>query len=179
MSETDNNNYSYNERQSNVNIGEQLFETYMNEKKIEFYRMGFDEKNNNIKGFYLMHPVLRSLPDYISYNSSKNKMYYIQVKGTNKIKVDDFLNYSQFCLKEHAIPFKNQNYAELKAQHDENNLFEDPEFPANDSSLYYSQNKPYGVQWLRPKVFLVLFYKKVRFTNSLNSRSVALSVFLL
>ena len=96
MSETDNNNYSYNERQSNVNIGEQLFETYMNEKKIEFYRMGFDEKNNNIKGFYLMHPVLRSLPDYISYNSSKNKMYYIQVKGTNKIKVDDFLNYSQF-----------------------------------------------------------------------------------
>ena len=34
MSETDNNNYSYNERQSNVNIGEQLFETYMNEKKI-------------------------------------------------------------------------------------------------------------------------------------------------
>jgi calpain, invertebrate len=52
---------------------------------------------------------------------------------------------------ERAIPFKNQNYAELRAQHDENNLFEDPEFPANDSSLYYSQNKPYGVQWLRPK----------------------------
>ena len=56
-------------------------------------------------------------------------------------------------LKERAKPFKDQVYSDLKAQHDEHNLFEDPEFPADNSSLFYSKNPPNGVRWLRPKVF--------------------------
>lgn len=47
--------------------------------------------------------------------------------------------------------FKDQNYEELKAECDEENLFEDPEFPASDESLYYNQLPPYGVKWMRPK----------------------------
>jgi hypothetical protein len=96
MEKTDNNASSYDERQSNINLGEELFEAFMKEKKYEFQRFGFDEKNNNIKGFFLMHPLLRSLPDYISYFESKRKLYYIQVKGTNKLKLDNLLNYSHF-----------------------------------------------------------------------------------
>jgi hypothetical protein len=93
---TDNNSSSYTQRQSNINAGEEVFEAYMKEKNYEFQRFGFDEKNNNIKGFFLMHPFLRSLPDYISYFESRKKLYYIQVKGTNKLKLDDILNYSHF-----------------------------------------------------------------------------------
>ena len=95
---TDNNTSSYYQRQSNINLGEQLFEAYMNEKKFEYHRFGFDEKNDYINGFFLMHPFLRSFPDYISYVPSTKKLYYIQVKGTNKFKLEDLLYYSQFEL---------------------------------------------------------------------------------
>jgi hypothetical protein len=96
LKRTDNHSSSYTQRQANINAGEEIFESYMNEKNYEFQRFGFDEKNNNIKGFFLMHPFLRSLPDYISYFESRKKLYYIQVKGTNKLKLDDLLNYSHF-----------------------------------------------------------------------------------
>lgn len=33
-----------------------------------------------------------------------------------------------------------------------NTLFEDPEFPADDSSLFYSRRPPKYVEWLRPGV---------------------------
>nr|XP_033802283.1 calpain-6 [Geotrypetes seraphini]XP_033802284.1 calpain-6 [Geotrypetes seraphini]XP_033802285.1 calpain-6 [Geotrypetes seraphini] len=48
--------------------------------------------------------------------------------------------------------FKNQCYHELKQQcvrHKQ--LFEDPEFPAEDSSLFYSRSPPGRVEWKRPK----------------------------
>ena len=101
---TDNNASSYNERQSNINQGEELFEAYMKSKNFVFQRFGFDEKKYNIEGFFLMHPFLRSLPDYICYVKPRNKIYYIQVKGTNKLKVDDLVNYSHF-----EAMFCNQN----------------------------------------------------------------------
>lgn len=31
-------------------------------------------------------------------------------------------------------------------------LFEDPDFPATDSSLFYSQSVPVQIEWKRPKV---------------------------
>lgn len=31
-------------------------------------------------------------------------------------------------------------------------LFEDPDFPATDSSLYFSQSVPVQIEWKRPKV---------------------------
>ncbi|CAH8528468.1 unnamed protein product [Heterobilharzia americana] len=43
------------------------------------------------------------------------------------------------------------SYAELKSQLlQSRTLFEDPEFPANDRSLYYSQKPPRQIKWLRP-----------------------------
>lgn len=61
-----------------------------------------------------------------------------------------------FCIQFKAPikPFKNQNYDELKSRHSESHLFEDPLFPANNSSLYFTQMPPQGIQWLRPKVFI-------------------------
>ena len=53
---------------------------------------------------------------------------------------------------ESVTPFKDQVYEELKYQHNENNLFEDPYFPAKNSSLYHSQSAPHGIKWLRPFV---------------------------
>ena len=55
-------------------------------------------------------------------------------------------------IKESVKAFKGQVYGDLASQHDESNLFEDPEFPATDKSMYFSQRPPTGVRWLRPKV---------------------------
>lgn len=50
-----------------------------------------------------------------------------------------------------ATPFKNQQYAELrKACINDKTLFEDPEFPASNTSLYYRKPPPGYVQWKRP-----------------------------
>ncbi|XP_054852325.1 calpain-6 [Eublepharis macularius] len=51
-----------------------------------------------------------------------------------------------------AKPFKDQTYWELKRQCiDQKKLFEDPEFPASDASLFYSGPPPRKVEWKRPK----------------------------
>uniref|UniRef100_A0A3B5LN21 Calpain catalytic domain-containing protein n=1 Tax=Xiphophorus couchianus TaxID=32473 RepID=A0A3B5LN21_9TELE len=50
------------------------------------------------------------------------------------------------------VAYRNQHYAELKKQHNKENLFEDPEFPATNSSIYY-KDPPEGVEvveWKRP-----------------------------
>lgn len=51
------------------------------------------------------------------------------------------------------VPFiKDQDYESLLKNHNENNLFEDEQFPAVDSSLYHSRKPPSGIVWRRPKV---------------------------
>nr|XP_056715401.1 calpain-6 [Euleptes europaea] len=51
-----------------------------------------------------------------------------------------------------AKPFKDQKYWELKQQCiEQKKLFEDPEFPASDASLFYSGPPPRKVDWKRPK----------------------------
>lgn len=59
-----------------------------------------------------------------------------------------------------AKPFKDQNYFELKRQClEEGKLFEDPEFPACDASLFYNTPPQGRVEWKRPQVFVkYLFY---------------------
>ncbi|XP_032432816.1 calpain-5-like [Xiphophorus hellerii] len=50
------------------------------------------------------------------------------------------------------VAYRNQHYAELKKHHNKENLFEDPEFPATNSSIYY-KDPPEGVEvveWKRP-----------------------------
>lgn len=49
--------------------------------------------------------------------------------------------------------FKNQHYADLKRDClQKKKLFEDPEFPANNSSVFYREPPPGTVQWKRPGV---------------------------
>ena len=53
--------------------------------------------------------------------------------------------------------FKNQRYSKLKSQCEkEERLFEDPEFPANDNSIFFSRAPPEQIDWRRPKVLLKL-----------------------
>ena len=98
---TDNNKSSYQDRQSNINKGEELFENWMEKKGYSYKKLGFDEKTNNIEGFWLMHPLLRNLPDYTHYDQNNERLVYFQVKGTYSIKLDDILNWylfeSLFC----------------------------------------------------------------------------------
>ncbi|XP_029028683.1 calpain-5-like [Betta splendens] len=50
-----------------------------------------------------------------------------------------------------ATPYKNQHYAELKRTCiSHKTLFEDPEFPANNSSIYFRKPPPGTVVWKRP-----------------------------
>uniref|UniRef100_A0A8D0EGN8 Calpain 6 n=1 Tax=Strix occidentalis caurina TaxID=311401 RepID=A0A8D0EGN8_STROC len=49
--------------------------------------------------------------------------------------------------------FRDQKYHELKRQCiQQRRLFEDPEFPASDESLFYQSAPPRKVEWKRPKV---------------------------
>ncbi|XP_015244084.1 PREDICTED: calpain-5-like [Cyprinodon variegatus] len=50
-----------------------------------------------------------------------------------------------------VVPYKNQHYSHLKKHHIQTKtLFEDPEFPATNSSLFYSKPPPGYVEWKRP-----------------------------
>lgn len=69
---------------------------------------------------------------------------------------------SKIKSKSHPIqPFKDQNYNDLKSMYDEENLFEDPYFPASDESLYHNEMPPQGIRWLRPKVSWLHKYLKL------------------
>lgn len=50
-----------------------------------------------------------------------------------------------------ATPYKNQQYSELRKDCIKNKeLFEDPEFPATNSSLFFRRSPPGRVEWKRP-----------------------------
>lgn len=50
-----------------------------------------------------------------------------------------------------ADPYKNQQYSELKkACIKDKELFEDPEFPATNTSLFFRRSPPGRVEWKRP-----------------------------
>lgn len=52
-----------------------------------------------------------------------------------------------------AVPYKNQHYSELRRDCiRDKKLFEDPEFPATSTSLYFRKAPPGFVEWKRPKV---------------------------
>lgn len=54
-------------------------------------------------------------------------------------------------LSKAPTPFKGQKFEELKKQHRANGtLFEDPEFPATNASLFYSRQSPGNIEWKRP-----------------------------
>ena len=76
---------SYQERNSNINIAEIRFEKWCKDKSIQFWRMGFDEKNNRVPRFWDVHPVVRSMPDYICVGAQG--LTYMHVKGTIRLRL--------------------------------------------------------------------------------------------
>jgi hypothetical protein len=72
-----------------ANLAEELFEKFMQKNKHNIKRMGFDEKGNKVPCFWSVAPFLRSLPDYVL--TKRDYAIYFHVKGTNKLKLNDFL----------------------------------------------------------------------------------------
>lgn len=87
-------NNCYQIRNSGQNVAEQRFENYCKFKGYVCQRFGFDEKSGNLQNFYDISPVIRSLPDYMIIKDGKS--IFVHVKGTNKIKLMDLVNYSIF-----------------------------------------------------------------------------------
>ena len=75
---------TYAQRQTVVNKGEELFEVYCRDMGYDFKRLGFDEKNDNVDGFFNLNPMLRNLPDYLV--TTKDGMFVVNVKGTANFK---------------------------------------------------------------------------------------------
>lgn len=92
------NELPYYERIKGANMGEQRFEEWARNKGYNAQRFGHDETNNNIDGYWLVHPILRSLPDYVVYlkRDGKQRLFYVHVKGTTSFKLDDFWTYKSF-----------------------------------------------------------------------------------
>ena len=113
-----NGNSKYSERIKTIkNDGEYLFEKYCNEKKYNFYRLGFDEHKKNVDKYWRLNKFLRNLPDYIV--NTTTKTFVVSVKGTDNFKQKEFtmmpelakfLNSEEapwiyaFCFKEQKSP---------------------------------------------------------------------------
>jgi len=75
---------SYQERISDVSVGEKVFEAYCKAKGYYITRLGFDERNNNVPDFFKINPFVRNLPDYYIINNGNSAL--VMVKGTSNIK---------------------------------------------------------------------------------------------
>lgn len=89
-----NGNNSYKERNSGINLGEELFEQYCIEKQVFFRRLGFDEKKDSIPHFYSVSPLVRNIPDYLVVGNKGSKL--VSVKGTANIKQSEVKMIPQF-----------------------------------------------------------------------------------
>lgn len=79
---------TYQQRNSGVNLAEDLFESYCQSKQYFYQRLGFDEKNGKIPNFFNLNSCMRNLPDYFVNNSQGSKL--IMVKGTGNIKKKEY-----------------------------------------------------------------------------------------
>lgn len=76
-------------------VGEDLFERYCQKKGVKYFRTGFDEKNDQIQKFWLVHPMMRHIPDYLIETKAGDPSW-VHVKGTPCIKINDLCIYAQF-----------------------------------------------------------------------------------
>ena len=67
-----------------------------------------------------------------------------------------FINVFNFLFRKIDMGYKNYKNQDFKSLRDEcksnGRLFEDPEFPTANSSLYFSKQPPFTAEWKRPKV---------------------------
>lgn len=84
----------YQTRMSEPNWAEKKFEMWCFENSYPCERFGFNQDNNLLKNFFKLHPSIRNFPDFVI--ERKDKIAYCHVKGTNKIKLEDFIDYNLF-----------------------------------------------------------------------------------
>ena len=97
-----------------------------------------------------------------SYLSNVNTRIWVQVSPeSRKMSIFDmfkgFLNgrSSRRHRKDPFFSIYHQDFASIiegLTEEEEGNLFEDPEFPAENDSLFFSQDPPREIEWLRPSV---------------------------
>jgi hypothetical protein len=75
---------TYQQRQTVGNKGEMLFEAHCDKMGYKWQKLGFDEKSENVDGFFNINPYIRNLPDYLVH--TKDGMFLINVKGTANFK---------------------------------------------------------------------------------------------
>jgi hypothetical protein len=87
---------TYEERQkiSKDEMAETLFENYCETKGLKIHHTGFDSVINPVSNFWKVHPTIRALPDYLV--EIGPDLAWCQVKGSNKLKLHDFVEYSTF-----------------------------------------------------------------------------------
>lgn len=86
-------NQSYEERNNRPdNYGEQLFIDYCRVEGYKLHRIGFDEKQDKVQGFYNLNKVIRQLPDFVCLSPASGRMAVVSVKGTSKFKEEDYNN---------------------------------------------------------------------------------------
>jgi hypothetical protein len=138
-----NGNNSYQQRNSGVNLGEQLFEEYCAKRQVFFRRLGFDEKNDPVPNFYTINPLVRNLPDYIVANDKGSKL--VSVKGTANFKKTEVMMIPQFmewyhtkdCPLWYAFCFSGQNTPTFRTPDQVIQLYQDVEDKQwNDGVIY-------------------------------------------
>ena len=89
-----NGNHNFANRQNCPDSGEILFEQYLEEKELKYHRVGFDSHLNPVSNYWKVHPMIRSLPDYLV--EKDDNLIWCHVKGTANFKLKDFANYTDF-----------------------------------------------------------------------------------
>lgn len=114
---------TYQERNNRkINLGEHLFEQYCDRMGYTWNRLGFDEKQNPVTNFYLLNDTIRHLPDYVVQRSGATRVGLVAVKGTRKIKEEEYLR----------LDWMQETYS------------------GPNSELWFCFVLPIGVRWLSP-----------------------------
>ncbi|KAI3378811.1 hypothetical protein SNEBB_000810 [Seison nebaliae] len=74
---------------------------------------------------------------------TKTPLAYGQSDMFNPLQVDG--------VSSEVRPYKGQVYEQLKPYYNSENLFVDPEFPPEGSSIYYTKSTPHSIEWKRPQ----------------------------
>jgi len=89
------------------------------------------------------------LKDFYADEKSLEEAFYQQVEGMGSSQLRITLDSRMNRRKTGVVP--QQKYDDIKAEClSSGSLWEDPEFPAIDSSLFYSQRPPRAIEWKRP-----------------------------
>ena len=78
-----------------ANVAERACEEYLSGRKnIAYYKLGFDETNNNISEFYKVPKVFRGIPDFLVISDKANLLECKGFKHKLKLKLDDMQAYN-------------------------------------------------------------------------------------